>query len=113
MIRRLAALLLLACWPALALPGEGAAPRASASQASAPDSARLAKDLQSLDWKQFKSVIEAIPKLKADIDAFGPLGWKFVEKNYPTHDWKRNIDRFDAAEKRQLAELIGAARRVR
>ena len=77
----------------------------------APDSARLEKELQQLDWKQFKSAVEAIPKLKADVDAYGPLGWQYVEANYKTYGWKKSIDKLDDAQKKQLAELIQAAKK--
>jgi len=75
------------------------------------DSAQLEKELQQLDWKQFKSAVEAIPKLKADVDAYGPLGWQYVEANYKTYGWKKSIDKLDDTQKKQLAELIQAARK--
>lgn len=79
---------------------------------AAPDSAALEKSLQSLDWGQFKSVVEAIPKLKADVDAYGPLGWQYVEANYRTYGWKRSIDKLDEEQKRQLASLIESAKKT-
>ena len=82
-----------------------------ASAATMPDSAVLEKSLQSLDWNQFRSVVEAIPKLKADVDAYGPMGWQYVEANYRTYGWKRNIDKLDAEQKRQLAALIESAKK--
>lgn len=76
-------------------------------------SGRLSHELQSLDWQQFRSVIEAIPKLRADVDAYGPAGWAFVQGQYKTHDWSRNIDRMDDAEREKLAALIDNARQPR
>lgn len=73
------------------------------------DSRRLEGELQSLDWEQFRSVVEAIPKLKADVDAYGPMGWEFVKERYKTHEWRKNIDKLDANEKRRLAALIDTA----
>lgn len=78
----------------------------SAFAADLPDSAALEKELQALPWERFKAVVSSVPKMKADVDAYGPMGWEFVKKNYRTHGWKKNIDKLDAAQKRQLAELI-------
>lgn len=76
-----------------------------------PDSQQLELDMQRLPWKQFRSVIEAIPKLKADVDAYGSLGWQYVQGKYKTHHWKKNIDRLDDAQKQQLADLVRTAKR--
>lgn len=73
-------------------------------------SKQIEKDLQSLNWEQFKSVVKAVPKLKADVDAFGPLGWQYVQLNYQTYGWKKNIDKLDDAQKKQLIGLITKAR---
>ncbi len=73
----------------------------------------MEKDLQQLPWKQFRSVIVAIPKMKAAIDAYGPGGWQFVRENYANYGWKKHIDKLDASQKRQLADLIKAARGAR
>ena len=78
-----------------------------------PDSQQIEKDLQQLSWKQFRSVVESVPKLKADIEAYGPIGWQFVQTNYKTHGWKKNIDKLDGTQKRQLADLIQTAKRSR
>lgn len=78
-----------------------------------PDSTSLEKSLQSLEWGQFKSVVEAIPKLKADVDAYGPLGWQYVEANYRTYSWKRSIDKLDDEQKRHLASLIESVKKTR
>lgn len=75
------------------------------------DSQRIEKDLQGLSWQQFRSVVEAIPKLKADIEAYGPFGWQYVRQNYQTHRWRKNIGKLDEAQKRRLVELIEDARR--
>jgi len=76
--------------------------------ADAPDSAAMEKALQSLPWERFKAIISTVPKMKADVDAYGPLGWEFVKKNYRTHGWKKNIDKLDPEQKQRLAELIKA-----
>ena len=73
----------------------------------------MEKDLQSLPWKQFRSIIESIPKLKADVEAYGPIGWQFVQANYKAYGWKRNIDRLDETQKKHLAELIKIAKGTR
>jgi hypothetical protein len=75
-----------------------------------PDSAQMEHDLQHLNWDQFRSVIEAVPKMKADVDAYGPLGWQYVKGNYMTYHWKKNIDKLDGEQKKRLAELIRMAR---
>jgi hypothetical protein len=78
-----------------------------------PDSQQIEKDLQQLSWKQFRSIVESIPKLKADIEAYGPIGWQFVQTNYKTHGWKKNIDKLDGSQKRQLVDMIQTAKRSR
>lgn len=82
----------------------------AAASATAPDSARLEKELQQLSWEQFKQVIVAVPKLKSGVDAFGPFGWDYVRANYRTYPWKKSIDRLDDTQKVQLAALIEKAR---
>lgn len=109
---------LIACfWMASALAADLPAPADAGTAAPAtsgdPDSGQMQRDLQQLDWKQFRSVIESVPKMKADVDAFGPLGWQYVQANYSTYPWKKSIDRLDAAQKKQLAELIQTARSVK
>lgn len=79
----------------------------------AADAGKMEKDLQQLPWKRFRSVVEAVPKMKASIEAFGPIGWQFVQANYTTYGWKRNIDKLDDAQKRRLAELIQTAKSAR
>jgi len=74
------------------------------------DSSHLEKDLQDLNWKQFRLVIESVPKLKADVDAYGPLGWQYVEANYAKYGWKKNIDKLDGVQRQQLADLIQTAK---
>jgi hypothetical protein len=88
-----------------------AAATQAASRSTETDSQRMEKELQRLPWKQFKSVIESIPKLKADVDAYGPAGWQFVKANYAKYRWRKNIDKLDATQKKQLAELIRRAKR--
>jgi len=82
----------------------------AAAAATAPDSARLERELQQLSWEQFKQVIVAVPKLKNSVDAFGPFGWDYVRANYRTYPWKKSIDRLDNTQKIQLAALIEKAR---
>lgn len=79
-------------------------------KASETDSQQMSKDLQSLPWKPFKAIIEAVPKLASDVNAYGPLGWQFVRENYRTYDWKKKIDKLDAVQKTQLGELIRNAK---
>jgi len=102
-------LLLLTLCPGFALAAEGA-PAAVTVATSAFDSKAMEKELQRLTWPQFKSVVEAIPKLKADIEAYGEAGWKLVRTNYMIYGWKRNIDRLDEDQKKELAALIAKAK---
>jgi hypothetical protein len=74
------------------------------------DNKQMESDLQRLPWKQFRSVIEAVPKMKADVDAYGPAGWKYIEGRYKTHGWKKGIDKLDPDQKQRLADLIRAAK---
>ena len=76
-----------------------------------PDSRQLEKELQSLNWKQFKSVVEAIPPIKAEVDKYGPLGWQYVQQHYRTYAWRGVIDRLDVSQKHELARLITRARK--
>lgn len=79
----------------------------------AADSRQMEKDLQRLPWKQFRQVIESVPKLKADVEAYGPIGWTYVQQNYQTHGWKKNIDKLNEAQQKQLAGLIQLARQTK
>ena len=88
------------------------APRASA-RSREPDSAQMEKDLQRLPWTKFRAIIESVPKLKADVDAYGPLGWQYVQANYARYGWRKNIDKLDAVQKKQLAGLIQKAKNSR
>jgi hypothetical protein len=94
---------------ALAQPPVGSK-AATSTKNAAPDSQQLEYDLQRLPWTKFRSVIESVPKMKADVEAYGPVGWKYVEANYSTYAWKKKIDKLDDAQKRQLAELIRRAK---
>lgn len=92
---------------AMAVPdNQTAAVSSNAAESAVPAGEQLEKELQGLDWKQFKAVISAIPKLKADVDAYGPLGWQYVQANYKTYRWRKNIDKLDNVQKIQLAQLI-------
>lgn len=83
---------------------------AKALKSAIPDSKQMERDLQSMNWRQFRSIVEAIPKLKAEIEAYGPAGWQYIRAKYPTHPWQKNIDRLDVADKQQLARLIQRAK---
>ncbi|MEW5781603.1 MAG: hypothetical protein ACOY6N_12200 [Pseudomonadota bacterium] len=102
--------LLGASWAVAAFPAEGRQVPLQAESDGISDSSTLERRLQHLSWAQFRRVVEAVPKLKASVDAYGPLGWEYVRANYSTYRWKKNIDRLDAAERQQLAELIDKAR---
>lgn len=78
--------------------------------AAAPDSQFLERELQSLDWEQFRHVIHAVPRLRAEVDAYGPLGWQYVERHYRSYRWSRSIRKLDEAQRRELAALIARAR---
>ncbi|HEX8988134.1 MAG TPA: hypothetical protein VF816_09235 [Rhodocyclaceae bacterium] len=108
----LALLLHFAAATAVAQDAAPATPDRDAAHAATEDrtdSHRLEARLQALDWAQFRSVIESIPKLKADVDAYGPAGWEYVKSRYKTYAWRKNIDRLDADEKRRLADLLDRA----
>lgn len=81
-----------------------------ASSTAIPDSEQLEKGLQGLSWEQFRAVVSAIPKLKADVDAYGPLGWQYVQANYRTYRWRKNINKLHIDQKIHLASLIQEAR---
>ena len=85
-------------------PKPPAKPKAAAP--AIPDSKQLEGELQRLDWKQFRAVVESVPKLKAGVDAYGALGWDYVRQRYATYGWQKKIDKLDATEKLQLAGLI-------
>ena len=84
--------------------------KATTSAKAIPDSRQLEKGLQSLSWKQFKSVVEAIPPIKAEVDKYGALGWQFVQQSYRTYSWKGIIDRLEVSQKHELARLIERAK---
>lgn len=89
------------------------APASGASRSALPDSRQLERDLQRLSWKQFRWVVESVPKLKAGVEAYGPMGWQYLRTKYPTYPWQKSIDRLDVTEKLQLVELIRKARKLR
>jgi len=92
----------------------GSAPLPPAQDSvAAGDSKQMEKDLQRLPWKQFRSVIEAVPKMRAEVEAYGTIGWQIVQANYTHYHWQKNIDKLDAAQKKQLADLIDAAKATR
>ena len=99
--------LLLPLAPCLAL-AEQEAPAMPATEV--PDSRFLEKELQSLNWPQFRFVVHAVPRLRAEVDAYGPLGWQYVERHYRSYGWSRSINKLDASQRRELAALIARAR---
>jgi len=109
MMGRLGLLLLLGLWTTFAHPTPAKAPAPAAS----PDSKQLERELQSLNWEQFRFVVESVPKLRAEVDAYGRLGWEYVKANYTRYRWKKNIDKLDHVQKRQLAALIQKAKKGR
>ena len=109
------AVILLLFLSALALPSRAqssadTATIQSVGEKDKVDSRQMSTDLQGLPWKPFQAIIKAVPKLATGVDAYGPLGWKFVKQNYKTYDWKKKIDKLDAVQKKQLAELIKNAK---
>lgn len=76
-----------------------------------PDSRQLEKDLQMLNWKQFRTVVEAIPPIKAEVDRYGPLGWQYVQQHYKTYPWRKSIDHLEGWQKVELASLIERAKK--
>lgn len=73
----------------------------------------LEQELQSLSWEQFKFVINSVPKLRAEVDAYGPLGWQYVRRNYRSYSWSKRIGKLDQKRRRELQALIAQARTVR
>ncbi len=101
------------------IPGFAATERATAKPVPAahagktvPDSQKLEKELQSLNWTQFKSVVEALPPIRAEVNKYGPLGWQYVQQHYRTYPWKRSIDRLAGWQKIELGRLIERARKL-
>ena len=80
---------------------------------AAPDGRQLEKDLQGLSWKQFRSVVEAIPPLRAEVEKYGPLGWQYVQTNYKTYPWRKPLGRLSDSQRIELARLIERARKSR
>ena len=115
---KISSLFFLLFLSALALPTQAQSAADTANSKSVGerdtfDSRQMSMDLQGLPWKPFKAIIKAVPKLATDVDAYGPLGWQFVKENYKAYDWKKKIDKLDAAQKKQLAELIRTAKAAR
>lgn len=91
--------------------GASAAPNSSPTgkvlrSSAEPDTRAMQNDLQRLPWPKFRSIIESIPKLRAEVDAFGPAGWEFVKSNYRRYPWKKSLDRLSIDQKRQLSAMI-------
>ena len=49
-------------------------------------------------------------RLRAEVDAYGPLGWQYVERHYRRHGWRRSLDKLDPEQRRELAALIERVR---
>lgn len=90
-------------------PAQPAAAKAAPAR-RVPDSVELEQQLQALDWGTFRSVIEAVPKLRQSVDAYGQFGWEYVRLNYQRYPWRKPIDRLDDTQKIALGELIEQAR---
>ncbi len=116
-MKTLCLLVALATFPVYAaapLTQAAASPTArGAINSATPDSATLERQLQQLPWRQFRSVVESIPKLKSAVDAYGPAGWQFVQANYRNYGWRRNIAKLNAEQKHELAARIERARAQR
>jgi hypothetical protein len=106
---------LITClWASIAFPATHDTARSASAiskKTVVPDSRQLESQLQALNWEQFRSVIEAEPKLNASVEAFGPAGWQYVKANYRTYKWRRQIDKLDPQQKLRLDELIKASRK--
>ena len=96
--------------PASAASAANTARRPAVADTARTDSQQMSRDLRSLPWKSFRSVVEAVPKLSAAVNAYGPAGWNFVKANYTRYNWTKQINKLDASQKKQLAELIRKAK---
>ena len=85
----------------------------TAEKPDALDSRQMERDLQRLPWPNFRAIVEAVPKLRAGVEAYGTAGWQIVQANYTRYHWQKNIDKLDDVQKRQRAELIQAAKAAR
>lgn len=83
------------------------------AQQTSTDPADLERQLQGLEWEQFRQVVYSIPKLKSGVDAYGPLGWEFVRANYRQYAWQKKIAKLSDEERGRLAHLIQEARQGR
>lgn len=111
MLKLLAIVLVLVSSPALTASATPSPAAASAAPARpVPTSKQIEKELQRLSWSQFKSVVQAVPKIRADVDAYGPMGWDFVRANYRAYPWKKSVDKLDDKQKNELFELIRKAK---
>lgn len=77
---------------------------------AAIDSGQLEREMQALSWPQFRSVVEAVPQLKAEVEKHGSAAWPYLKAKYKTYAWKKSIDRLADGDKRTLARLIANAR---
>jgi hypothetical protein len=51
--------------------------------------------------------------MRAQVEAYGTIGWQIVQANYTRYHWQKNIDKLDEVQKKQLVELIRAAKAAR
>ena len=109
-LRQLFAGLTLGLAVGVAAPAALAAPDTGSTVQQAASSAELERSLQQLSWHDFRAVISAIPKLKADVDAYGAFGWDYVKANFRSYRWAKKIDRLDPEQKQELASLIEKVR---
>lgn len=110
-MQRLLILLLFVVSPPLLAASAAPVPAAASAAPAVASSKQIEKELQRLSWPQFKAVVEAVPKIRADVDAYGPTGWDFVRANYRAWPWKKSVDKLDDAQKTDLLELIRKAKK--
>ena len=78
--------------------------------AETPRNVRLEQELQALSWPQFRAVVQAVPKLKAEVDAYGSFGWQYVQARYQTFRWRKSIAKLKPEQQEELGVLIAQAR---
>ena len=81
-----------------------------AAPAETPRNVRLEQELQALTWPQFRAVLQAVPKLKAEVDAYGSFGWQYVQARYQTFRWRKSIAKLKPEQQEELGVLIAQAR---
>lgn len=73
------------------------------------DPPTLERQLQQLNWEQFRQVVERIPKIKAEVDGYGVLGWQYVKHNYRSYPWQKQLVKLNDGQRQHLAQLIRRA----